>query len=143
MTDMDPELLTRLLAPEHWTVLNSLPAYDKDTVMQLGAKLREAGLDADLVSALLTQSKYRLRAREKFADFADGMLFTKDGLQQASRLLVGAYRARRFAAAGVSHVADLGCGLGGDSLAMAAMGLQVSSVEADEITATMAAVNLR
>ena len=48
------------------------------------------------------------------------MLFTEAGLEQATRLKVAALHAGRFARAGVEHVADLGCGIGGDALALAA-----------------------
>ena len=50
--------------------------------------------------------------------------------------------AQRFAAAGISQVADLGCGLGADSLALASLDLNVTAVEMDETTAACATVNL-
>src|SRR5690606_31105934 len=40
-------------------------------------------------------------------------------------------------------VADLGCGLGGDAMALSALGIPVLAVEADEATAALATVNLR
>ncbi|MGB4135692.1 MAG: class I SAM-dependent methyltransferase, partial [Microbacterium sp.] len=48
----------------------------------------------------------------------------------------------RMRAAGVAHVSDLGCGIGGDALAFAAAGLDVHAVDADEVTAAIAAYNL-
>jgi hypothetical protein len=39
-------------------------------------------------------------------------------------------------------VADLGCGIGGDAMALAAMDLDVTAVDADEVTATVASYNL-
>ncbi|HLP23453.1 MAG TPA: class I SAM-dependent methyltransferase, partial [Microbacteriaceae bacterium] len=104
-------------------------------------KLRAAGHSAELVSAALTQSRLRGRARAKFGDFAERMLFTEAGLEQASRLRVAAVHAARIR----SHrggVVDLGCGIGGDALAFAAAGLSVLAVDADEVTAAFAAVNL-
>jgi SAM-dependent methyltransferase len=70
------------------------------------------------------------------------MLFTEAGLEQATRLPVAARHAGRFRAAGLRRVADLGCGIGGDALALAALELEVTAVDADEITATIASFNL-
>ena len=39
-------------------------------------------------------------------------------------------------------VADLGCGIGGDALGFAALGMRVEAVDADEVTAAIAAYNL-
>jgi len=70
------------------------------------------------------------------------MLFTRAGLEQATRLEVAARHAGRFRDAGVQRVADLGCGIGGDALGMAGLGLDVLAVDADETTAALAAYNL-
>ena len=50
--------------------------------------------------------------------------------------------AGRFRSAGISQVADLGCGIGAESLAMAAIDLNVVAVELDEVTAACATYNL-
>ncbi|NTW42191.1 MAG: SAM-dependent methyltransferase, partial [Cellulomonadaceae bacterium] len=60
-----------------------------------------------------------------------------------TRLTVGARHAQRFSAAGCERVADLTCGIGGDSMAMAALGLRVLAADLDELTAAIATVNLR
>ena len=73
----------------------------------------------------------------QFGDFASRMLFTPDGLEQATRLSVASLHAGRFAGAGIDVVADLGCGIGADALAMAALGLGVLAVERDEATAAI------
>jgi THUMP domain-like len=70
------------------------------------------------------------------------MLFTEDGLQQATRLRVAALHAGRYRDAGFRHTADLGCGIGGDALALAALDIEVTAVESDEVTAAIAAYNL-
>ena len=74
--------------------------------------LRRQGWSAETVAATLTQSRLRRDAQTKFGRFASNMLFTDHGLQQSTRLPVAARHAQRFRAAGVQHVADLGCGLG-------------------------------
>lgn len=89
----------------------------------------------------LTQTALRRRARAKVAR-ADAMLFTPDGLEQATRDLVSAWRAARFAAAGVREAWDLGCGIGADAMAMAEAGLVVHAVDADAATVEVATWNL-
>jgi len=70
------------------------------------------------------------------------MLFTEDGLEQATRLAVAALHAGRFRDAGSQRVADLGSGIGADALALAAIDLDVTAVERDEVTAAIATYNL-
>ena len=105
--------LVELLSPEGLRLLDSLPAYSStDDVVQSVAALRKAGHGPGLVAAVLNQSKLRARARPKFGPFADRMLFTEAGLEQATRLSVAAQHAGRFQRAGIQWVADLGCGIG-------------------------------
>lgn len=131
-----------LLTPQGWALLASLPPYDDAEALTLGERLRAAGHSPALVAAALTQQRLRARAEAKFGPFAAQMLFTPDGLEQATRLAVSAHHAARYAAAGSSRVADLGCGIGGDALALAGLGLPVLAVERDEPTAALATVNL-
>ncbi|WP_324649641.1 class I SAM-dependent methyltransferase [Georgenia sp. H159] len=140
---MDASALTKLLSPEGWALLGQLPPYDESAALRLATGLRERGVDAELVAAAMTQSRLRAKARGKFLEFADGMIFTPEGLEQSTRLAVGAHHAARYAAAGATRVADLGCGIGGDAMAMGALGLSVVAVERDELTAAVATVNLR
>lgn len=140
---MDPDALTRLLSPDGWALLGALPPYDERIAMALSERLRREGFDPELVAAALTQSRLRAKARAKFDDFAAGMLFTGPGLEQATRLSVAARHAQRYQAAGCTKVADLTCGIGGDSMAFAALGLSVLAADVDEPTAAVATVNLR
>lgn len=104
--------------------------------------LRIEGVDPDLLAAALTQTDLRTRAHPKFGPLAPHMLFTPAGLEQASRLQVADLHAARFAAAGCTHVADLGCALGAESLAFLRAGLTVRAVEIDPLTAEFARHNL-
>ncbi|MEJ1089309.1 class I SAM-dependent methyltransferase [Microbacterium sp. Mu-80] len=106
------------------------------------SRLRATGHSPDLVSAVVGQAHLRARARAKFGAFAERMLFTRAGLEQATRLNVATLHAARMRQAGITHVTDLGCGIGGDSLAFAGAGLEVTAVDADEVTAAIAAYNL-
>ena len=141
--DVDLEGISTLLTRDGWALLESLPPYDEATAMALGDRLRREGHSPTLVAAALTQSRLRAAAHAKFGPFADGMLFTPTGLEQATRLSVAARHAQRFSAAGLERVADLGCGIGADSMALAGLDREVLAVERDEVTAAVATVNLR
>ena len=135
--------LRELLTPEAISLLNSLPEYSsQNDVMAMVSGLRKAGHSPSLVASVLTQAKLRQKAQVKLGEFASRMLFTEAGLEQASRLSVAAHHANRYVRAGLSSVADLGCGIGADSLAFAAAGLSVTAVDADEVTAALATYNL-
>ena len=135
--------LFQLFTPEALALLGSIGDLDaKADVVKLVSALRAEGYAPGLVAAVLTQAKLRRRARKKFGDFTDGMLFTEDGLEQASRLQAAALHAGRFRGAGIKQVADLGCGLGAESMAMGAIELNVRAFEIDEITAALAVFNL-
>ncbi len=140
---MDLEGISALLTPQGWALLESLPAYEEADAMALGERLRREGHPPPLVAAALTQARLRSQARAKFGPFADGMLFTPAGLEQATRLQVAARHAQRFFSAGVERVADLGCGIGSDAMALATFDREVLAVERDEVTAAVATMNLR
>ena len=136
---MESAELRELLTQEALVLLDSLePSTSTDDVVRLVGRLRRDGHPATRVAAVLSQYRLRRRASAKFGQFADRMLFTETGLEQATRLRVAALHAGRFAAAGLEHVADLGCGIGGDAMAMAALDLRVTAVERDEVTAALA-----
>ncbi|WP_344920884.1 THUMP-like domain-containing protein, partial [Plantactinospora mayteni] len=96
---------------------------------------------AGLAAAALTQAELRRRATATVGPEAARTFFTRAGLEQATRAAVAARRAARLRAAGVRTLVDLGCGLGADALAAARSGIRVYGVEADPVTATMAAAN--
>ncbi len=140
---MDLAGLATLLTPEGWALLEALPAYDEQTAIRLGEHLRDQGHDPVTVAAALTQSRLRQRGQAKFGAFAAGMLFTPDGLEQATRLEVAARHAQRYVSAGIGRVLDLGCGIGADAMALASFERTVVGVERDDLTAAVATVNLR
>lgn len=134
--------MLRLLTAEGARLLAALPPYDRAIANRLNLRLREEGYDPELIAAALTQSRLRQAATAKLGPFAERMLFTEDGLQQATRLAVAARHAQRFRNAGCEKVVDLGCGLGVDSLALAGLGIAVDAIEKDPTTAELAAYNL-
>ncbi|MBN9199816.1 MAG: class I SAM-dependent methyltransferase, partial [Microbacterium chocolatum] len=140
---MDMAELTALLTPDGLRLLDEIPTVGSaDDVARTVSRLRAAGHSPDLVSAVVGQARLRARAKTKFGDFASRMLFTRAGLEQATRLSIAARHAGRFRDAGIRHVFDLGCGIGGDALGLAALGMTVDAVDADEVTAAIAAYNL-
>jgi len=140
---VDLGALALLVDGEGWDLLASLPAYDPGSELALQTRLRDAGYAPELVSAALLQSQLRARARDKFGAFAAGMLFTPDGLEQATRFEVAARHASRYLRAEIRLVHDLGCGIGADAMAFAGLDLAVRAVDADDVTAVVAGVNLR
>ncbi|WP_194409339.1 THUMP-like domain-containing protein [Microbacterium cremeum] len=140
---MELSELQALLTPEGLRLLDAAPPVESaDDVARAVSRLRKDGHSPDLVSAVVGQARLRTRGRAKFGDLADRMLFTRAGLEQATRLPIAARHAARFRDAGFERVADLGCGIGGDALGLAGLGLRVLAVEADEVTAAIAAYNL-
>jgi SAM-dependent methyltransferase len=91
----------------------------------------------DLAAAAYETAVLRRRARAKFSH-ADAMFFTRDALEQATTEVVARHRARRFAR--YERVVDLGCSIGGDSLALAAE-TAVVGVDRDRLRLLMAREN--
>ena len=140
---MERQDFLALLSPEGQALLVKIGPLDaKADVLKLVSSLRSEGHDPALVAAVLTQAKLRRRAAAKFGPFADRMIFTEPGLEQASRLSVAALHANRFRQAGIHQVADLGCGIGAESMAMASLDIEVKAFEIDEVTAAVATYNL-
>lgn len=140
---MDTAEVAALLTPEALELLDSIdtPGSPPDA-LQLVSSLRQAGHPIERVHAVLNQVRLRAKAREKFGDFATRLLMTAEGIEQATRLDVASHHAARFARAGITRIADVGCGIGGDSLAFAGIGLDVVAIESDPATAALAAYNL-
>ena len=135
--------LRALLTPEGLGLLDELgPIESTAEIARAVSRLRAAGHSPELVSAVVGQAHLRFRATTKFGAFAGRMLFTRAGLEQATRLAVAARHAQRIRSSGITRVSDLGCGIGGDALAFAGAGLDVLAVDADEVTSVIAAYNL-
>ncbi|WP_341717583.1 methyltransferase domain-containing protein [Micromonospora sp. FIMYZ51] len=140
---MDLEQLAALRTAEGVAALDSAARVAGGDPLAAAGALRSAGVPAGLAAAALTQAELRRRAVAKFGPAAEQMFFTRPGLEQATRQVVARRRARRLRAAGVTTLADLGCGLGADALAAAREGIRVYGVEADPVTAALAEANAR
>jgi SAM-dependent methyltransferase len=145
---MDLPTVERLLSPAGGRALElaaELHARYDDPV-RAGAALRST-VDADLAAAAMSQVVLRERARAKLGDDATRMFFTSEALEQSTRAEVAAHRAARVSFSHPSSVVDLGCGIGGDLVALArrhaVTGAPVAGVEVDPVRAALAAANLR
>ncbi len=155
---MDLDTVAALRGPQGRVLLETATAHDDAShalaaagdaaavdPLRAATALRRAHPDVhpSLAAAVLTQVRLRRRARTRLGDgLVAQLLLTEDGLEQATRTVVADLRARRYADHGATHVADLGCGLGLDSLAFARAGLRVTAIERDAVTAALAASNV-
>lgn len=108
--------------------------------LQLAMMLRQTLTPAQ-ANAVLETVLLRQLAAAKF-HLAPHMYFTRPALEQASGEIVARYRAQRFFQAGCQHIADLGCSIGGDALALAEKA-EVTGVEWDEVRLALAQENVR
>ncbi|MEU3658506.1 class I SAM-dependent methyltransferase [Streptomyces sp. NPDC032940] len=139
MNDLDA--LQSLLTPEGRALLDEVRDTDPARELAVATRLRRDH-PAGLVSAALGQARLRQRAVAKFgAGDAGRMFFTPNGVEQSTRASVAAYRAGRFQELGVTCVADLCCGIGGDAVALARAGIRVLAVDRDPATAAAARAN--
>ncbi len=137
---MDLPTLDELLAPAGAAVLAAAadlqptdatyPACFDRLAKHVPPPLARAALDTVLL---------RGKASSKFAG-AGRMWFDREALEMASGDLVAGYRAGKYR--GFRRVADLGCGIGGDALALTAAGLDVVCVDRDPVRLRMCEANL-
>ncbi|MGX2996791.1 class I SAM-dependent methyltransferase [Streptomyces sp. JNUCC 64] len=130
-----------LLTDEGRALLDEVRGTDPAGELAVATRLRRDH-PAELVNAALGQARLRERAVAKFgAVDAARMFFTPDGVEQATRTSVAAYRAERMRAMGVASVADLCCGIGGDAIALARAGVRVLAVDRSPLTVAVARAN--
>ncbi|GAB2465437.1 THUMP-like domain-containing protein [Streptomyces incanus] len=133
--------LAPLLTPEGRALLDEVRDTDPAQELAVATRLRREH-PAELVSAALGQARLRQRAVVKFgAEDAGRMFFTPNGVEQSTRASVATYRAGRLKELGVTSVADLCCGIGGDAIALARAGIRVLAVDRDPLTAAAARAN--
>lgn len=99
---------------------------DANTLALL-TQLRKA-LSPEQAAAVLTTLRLRKKARRKFPQHAQRLLFTEESLQQASHPRIRRYRAGLLRS---DKLVDMCCGIGSDSLAFAESGRQVLGLDID------------
>ena len=114
--------------------------------LAVGTALRRT-LPAERAASVVAQMRLRRRAVAKFGADAERMWFTAEALEQATRRSVADHRAARPALAAAADgrqwsLVDLGCGLGGDLIAVARHGLLTAGVDLDPLRAGLASANL-
>lgn len=139
-----PGLVQLLRNPEESLLVD--PQYDsKDRQEQWLQVARKSGIDPSFTATVAQQWELRANAQKKLGDWAKYMLFTRTGLEQATRQIVARYRAaiwQQHSSSFPQPIYDLGCGLGSDALALLESGLAVHAVEIDPDTAAIAQYNL-
>ncbi len=90
-------------------------------------------------SVLIDQARLRQRASLKFPN-SDRLFFTDEALQQASSFGIARFRAERFAK--YRRVADLGSGIGADTLALAEVVPELTAIECNSVLARLLTANV-
>jgi SAM-dependent methyltransferase len=140
---MDLATFEMLLSPAGQLLLDEVAeCAGVESDLALGTRLRKT-YASGLVAAAVTQNHLRSKAVAKFGEDAARMYFTHDALEQSTRQRVARHRVQRLVGLGAESVVDLGCGIGGDLIALARAGLNVRGVELDPVRAAIAAANLR
>ena len=138
---MDLTTLSWLCSPAGTTLLAELahrPLTEVDLLPEL-ERLRRRFPPA-LAAAALELTMLRRRAVAKFPQ-AEHLFFIREALEQASATPVAAHRAARLVAYDRA-IADLGCGIGGDTIAFALAGAQVIAVDRDPLRLAICQANL-
>jgi SAM-dependent methyltransferase len=126
---MTPSPYAALATPQGRTLLEGLRAFAEERATDAAAYARTRATPEIAAAALATAfARRRAVAAAKFSR-ADDMFFTRTGYEQSTSERVAQHRAERFA--GRRVVVDLCCGIGGDSIAIAAAVQDVIAVDLD------------
>ncbi len=134
-------MLSRLTSPEGLEALRQAHAAaprEENFLADLAA-LERRGIERGLARGALETALLRIRAGKKFSR-AGAMFFTREGLEQSTPESVSRRRAARFQ--GFAAIADLGCGIGGDTIALAGSA-PVVAADRDELRLRMARENVK
>ncbi|NBO92449.1 MAG: class I SAM-dependent methyltransferase [Planctomycetia bacterium] len=134
---MDRTSLATLLTSNGQTILAEAMALapDETTFLACFTKL-EKRASRELARTAVETAMLRRRATVKFSQ-ALSMYFTREALEQATSEPVARHRARRFH----GRVLEIGCGIGGDTLALAGVA-SVTAVDLDGLRLDMARTNV-
>lgn len=113
---LDSRLLRLLQTPAGREALGlARGALQQDPDFLRASQIVARSVATDLARAAVEQEVLRLRAAPKFRR-AHELFFSREALEQATGEEIAQARARRFV--GAPLILDLGCGLGGDALAL-------------------------
>ena len=141
---MNEELARYLLTPPGRALLAGADALLQSRTEMLTALTRMRRTVSPEVAVIAwDMAEMRRRGQAKFGPQAADMYFVREALEQASGRGTADYHAARLVASGAATVADLGGGIGGDALAFARAGLEVTLIERDPVRALFAEENAR
>ena len=129
--------LTWLQSPQGCSACKAMAHDDPADTPAAVARWRRK-LQPERVAAAWNQVRLRILARDKFAR-ADEMFFDRVALEQATDEVIAQHKAKRFA--GVSRVADLCCGIGGETIALASV-CDVTAVDRSPVRVRMTEHNV-
>lgn len=136
---MDLSSLSALLTPEGQAALQAAASQEPREIDFLPHfQVLSRSYPESLARPALEIAILRREAAVKFP-FADRLYLTREALEQASSWQVAAYRAQRYREYGI--LLDLGCSVGGDTLALAAVAPTIG-VDIDPLRLAMAQLNL-
>lgn len=141
---MDLETFRQLLTDQGQVALRAaveLVPREKDFLTHFQALSRR--FPAELARTALEIAILRQEAAAKFPGpliRAEQLYFTRPALEQASNEIISLYRAERFRP--FARIADLGCSVGGDTLALASIAPTIG-LDLDPLRLAMAQANLR
>jgi len=141
---MNEEIARYLLTPPGRALLAGADALLQSRTEMLTALTRMRRTVSPEVAVIAwDMAEMRRRGQAKFGPQAADMYFVREALEQASGRGTADYHAARLVASGAATVADLGGGIGGDALAFARAGLEVTLIERDPVRALFAEENAR
>lgn len=137
---MDSNTLQLLLQPEGQAALTDAEALgpSSSSLLRCLATLQKR-YPPHLAKAALETAYLRQRGRQKFPTWWKRLYATREALEQASGERIALYRASRYT--GYPLVADLTCGLGADTLALATTGRLVHAIDRDPLRIALTRAN--
>ena len=137
---MDITSFNSLLTREGQWALESAMAFEPREKDFLGDfQMLAKRFPRELARAALETAILRREAESKFPK-AEVMYFTREAMEQASSWIVAEYRAARYQ--GLAHILDLGCSIGGDTLALSQV-TQMTGIDMDALRLAMAQENAK
>jgi SAM-dependent methyltransferase len=137
---IDSQTLEWLLSEEGRAALNLTSHLQPNEASRLATlQTLQKQFNTDHSRALLEMMLLRKRAITKFSK-ANEMFFDREALEMASSEQVANYRASQLLQ--FATVMDLGCGIGGDTIALSRAGLNVRSIDKERSRCRMTQVNL-
>jgi hypothetical protein len=136
---VDLESFRRLLTPAGQAAIHAAAALEPNEADFLALFTRlSRQFPPELARAALETAILRREGQAKFPQSGE-MYFTRPALEQATSFAISSYRAQRYTA--FPWAADLGCSIGGDSLALAAVA-PVVGIDLDPLRLELARANL-